>query len=112
MPDWPFSCKDDLKKNFGKYIHFERAVVWCDVNLMIIHLSEAFIPPSVSSSIHPFLQIILVLWVQLDPLPLPNGHQVPAARLRGEETLPARGEVGLCSYQHYIKNCHKTLQYE
>ena len=61
MPDWPFSCKDDLKKNFGKYIHFERAVVWCDVNLMIIHFSEAFIPPSVSSSIHPFLQIILVL---------------------------------------------------
>ena len=36
-------------------------VVWCGVNQKIVHFSEAFIPPSVHSFIHPFLQIILVL---------------------------------------------------
>ena len=44
-----------------KPIHFGRVVVWCGVNQMIIHFSEASILPSVFSSIHPFLQIILLL---------------------------------------------------
>ena len=38
-----FSNKDDLKKSFWKKIHFGRVVVWCGVNLMIIHFSEASI---------------------------------------------------------------------
>ena len=53
--------KDDWQKSFWKNTHFGRVVVWCGVNQMIIHLSEASILPSVRSSIHPFLQIILVL---------------------------------------------------
>ena len=53
--------KDDWQKSFWKNTHFGRVVVWFGVNQMIIHLSEASILPSVRSSIHPFLQIILVL---------------------------------------------------
>ena len=56
-----FSNKDDLKKSVWKNIHFGTVLVWCGLNQMIIHFSEASILPSVSSSIHPFLQIILVL---------------------------------------------------
>ena len=33
---------------------------------MVIHFSEASIPPRVRSSIHPFLQIILVLFLLCD----------------------------------------------
>ena len=36
-------------------------MVWCGVNQMIIHFSEASILPSVRSSFHPFLEIFLVL---------------------------------------------------
>ena len=64
MPHQPFSSKDDLTKSIWKNTHFGRVVVWCGVNQMIIHLSEASILPSVRSSIHPFLQIILVLNLQ------------------------------------------------
>ena len=55
----PFSSKDNLKKLFWKNIHFERRAVWCGVNRMIIHFSEASIPPSIRffyssfSSNHP-----------------------------------------------------------
>ena len=55
------SSKDDLKKGFCKNIRFVRVVIWCGVNQMIINFSEASIPPSVHSSFHRFLQIILVL---------------------------------------------------
>ena len=55
------TSKDELKKSFQKNIHFGRVVVWCDENQMIIHFSEASIVPSIRSSIHPLLQIILVL---------------------------------------------------
>ena len=44
-----------------KTIHFGRVVVWCGVNQIIIHFSEASILPRVCSSIRPFLQIILQL---------------------------------------------------
>ena len=57
----PFSSKDDLKKCFWKNIHLGRVVVWCGVNQMIIHFSEASILPRVRSSINPFLKIVLVL---------------------------------------------------
>ena len=36
-------------------------MVWWGVNLMVIHFYETAIPPSGLSSIHPFLQIILML---------------------------------------------------
>ena len=57
---YPFSSKDDLKETFWKNILFERVVVWYGVNQKIIHYSEALILPSGRSSIHPFLQFILV----------------------------------------------------
>ena len=62
-----------LRKVFRKIIHFGRAVVWFGENQMIIHFSEAFILPSVRSSIYPFLQIILVLnlWCGMEFCP-PN----------------------------------------
>ena len=61
-----FSSKNDLKKSFWKNIHFGRmgvccTYIYCSVNWMIIHFSKASIPPSVRSSMHPFLQIIPVL---------------------------------------------------
>ena len=46
--------KDDQRKTFWKNIYFGR---------LVIHFSEASIPPSVRSSIHPFLLIILVLFL-------------------------------------------------
>ena len=55
----PCSGTDDLKKSFCKNIHFGSEVVWCGMNQMIIYFSKAFIPPSIRSSIHPFLLIIL-----------------------------------------------------
>ena len=39
-------------------------VVWCVVDQLIIHFSEASIPLSIRSSIHPFLKIILALYLQ------------------------------------------------
>ena len=30
-------------KSFWKNIHFERVVVWCDVNRMIIYFSKVFV---------------------------------------------------------------------
>ena len=42
-------------------IHFGREIVWCGENWKIIHFSNAFISPSVNSSIHLFLEIILGL---------------------------------------------------
>ena len=50
-----------MKKGFCKNIHFERGLEWSGVNRMIIHFSKASIPPSIRSSIHPFLKIILAL---------------------------------------------------
>ena len=47
------------RKVFLKNIHFGRMVV--GVIQMIIHFSKTSIPPSVHSSIYPFLQIILML---------------------------------------------------
>ena len=35
-------------------------MVWCRENRLIIHFSKAYIPPSIHSYIHLFLQIILV----------------------------------------------------
>ena len=50
-----------MKESFWKNIHYGRVVVWNDVNRKIIQCSESSILPSVHFSIHPFLQIILVL---------------------------------------------------
>ena len=58
LPPQPFISKDDLKKSFWKNIHFEGVV--SSLNRMIINFYEASILPSVCSSIHPFLQIILM----------------------------------------------------
>ena len=41
--------------------YWEGGGLVCGLNKMTIHLSEASILPSVYSSIHPFLQIMLVL---------------------------------------------------
>ena len=66
MPNKTFRSKDDLKKFFGRTSigilgRWWFGVVWCDVNQMIIHFSEASILTSIHSPVHPFLQIILVL---------------------------------------------------
>ena len=58
------AIKDDWKKSFWKNIHFGKVMVQCGVNQMIRHFSEASILSSVRSSIHPLLQIILVLNLQ------------------------------------------------
>ena len=50
-----------LRKVLEDYPFWEGGIIWCSVNRMFIHFSEASIPPSVRSSIHSFLQIILVL---------------------------------------------------
>ena len=55
------SARTILKKSFWKNIHCGRVVVWFGANQKIIHFSEASIPPSVHSYIHPFLQITLLL---------------------------------------------------
>ena len=51
-------------------------MVWCGVNQMISHFSEASILPSVRFSIHPSLHIILVLnlecGMELNEFCLPN----------------------------------------
>ena len=60
MPQGPISSKDDLNKSFLESIHFGWLVVWYGVNRVIIHFSEASIPPSSHYSFNPFLQIILV----------------------------------------------------
>ena len=57
----PISSKDVLKKSCWRNLHVGRVVVWCGVNQMIIHFSEASILPSVRSSINTFFYIILVL---------------------------------------------------
>ena len=49
MPHQPFSSKDDLKKSFGKNIHFERVLFWCESS----NCSESFIP-SIFLFIHFF----------------------------------------------------------
>ena len=64
MPHQTFSSKDDLRKSFWKNIHFGIVVAWCGVNWKILNFSEASILPSVNFSIHPFVQIILVLNLQ------------------------------------------------
>ena len=55
-------CKYEKEENTN-VINFAgySKCVWCGVNQMIIHFSEASILPSVCSSICPFLQIILQL---------------------------------------------------
>ena len=50
-----------LRKGFGRKSLLGGTVVWCGVTWKIIHFSEAFIPPGVHFSFHPFLQIILAL---------------------------------------------------
>ena len=41
-----------MKKSFWKNIHFCTVVVWCAVNQMLMHFSEATIPPGVFSSMY------------------------------------------------------------
>ena len=53
------NIEEDRRDGFWKNIHFGRVVVWCGLNWKILNFSEASIPPSVCSSVHPFLQIIL-----------------------------------------------------
>ena len=56
-----YISKDNFEEKFWKNIHCGRVVVWFGANQKIIHFSEASIPPSVHSYIHPFLQITLLL---------------------------------------------------
>ena len=61
-------------------------MVWCGVNQMIIHFFKASILPRVHSSIHPFLQIILVLnmykysaaWNWINSLPQQQRRPLPS----------------------------------
>ena len=55
----PFRGKDDLKKSFWKNIHFGCMMFGVVCMNWIIFFYKAFILPSISSSIYPFLQIIL-----------------------------------------------------
>ena len=51
-------------------------MVWCGVTRLIIQFSKASIPPSVRSSTHPFLQIVLAL--NGEESLLPPGRDNPA----------------------------------
>ena len=64
MPHHRFRGKDDLKKCLQKDIHVWRVVIWRGVNRMIIHFSKSSNPPSIRSSILPFLYIIQTLNLQ------------------------------------------------
>ena len=90
-------------------------VDWCGVNQMLIHFSKESIRPSIQSSIHPFLPIILALngFVRHGIESIPSSSQqrrpLPSVWILfyGEETCRDKKNILLC--YRPTENLHKNV---